>query len=271
MSLWNLVYITSNSHSGSTLLDMLLGSHSRCLTLGEIHKLTLKSEGVCACGADNYRECLFWADVNQRLLASSGLALADLRLHTEDPREFQAMNRALFAALQAKTGCSWFVDSSKKLARLKLLLADPDFNVIPIHIVRRPEGVVCSNLAKGRPYRDELRAYYYDLWNRYKFLQRRPHLLISYERLCSQPEMILGRIMQALGLEFEPSQLDWSQQEHHNVNGNKRTRTSRHSAIRLDERWRRELTAGQRLLIALAQFRFRMRLLLRLGLWPRPL
>ena len=51
MSSWNLIYITSNSHSGSTLLDMLIGSHSACLTLGEIHKLTLKSEGVCACGA----------------------------------------------------------------------------------------------------------------------------------------------------------------------------------------------------------------------------
>lgn len=271
MSLWNLIYITSNSHSGSTLLDMLVGSHSRCLTLGEIHKLTLKSEGVCACGADNYRECPFWADVNQRLVASGGPALADLRPHAEDPREFQAMNRALFAALQAKTGCSWFVDSSKKLARLKLLLADPDFNVMPIHIVRRPEGVVCSNIAKGRSYRDELRAYYDALWSRYKFLHHRPHLLVSYERLCSQPELILGRIMQALGLESESSQLDWSQQEHHNVNGNKRTRTSRQSSIRLDERWRRQLSRRQRLVIGLAQLRFRLALLLQLGLWPRPL
>lgn len=271
MSPWNLIYITSNSHSGSTLLDMLLGSHSACLTLGEIHKLTQKSEGVCACGAENYRECMFWVDVNQRLLASGGPALADLRLHADDPAEFRQMNRALFAALQAKTGCSWFVDSSKKLSRLKLLLDDPDFNVMPIHIVRRPEGVVCSNIAKGRSYREELRAYYADLWNRYRFLRHRPHLLVSYERLCSRPDLILGRIMQALGQMYEPAQLDWTQHEHHNVNGNKRTRTSRHSAIRLDERWRRELTAGQRLVIALAQLRFRVLLLLRLGLWPRPL
>jgi hypothetical protein len=55
------------------------------------------------------------------------------------------------------------------------------------------------------------------------------------------------------------------------VNGNKRTRTSRQSTIRLDERWRRQLTRRQRLAIRWAQARFRLRLLLRFGLWPRPL
>ena len=271
MSSWNLIYITSNSHSGSTLLDMLIGSHSECLTLGEIHKLTLKSEGVCACGAENYRECSFWSDVAARLQAEGGPSLAELCLHSEDDTEFRAMNRALFHVLQGKTGCQWFVDSSKKISRLKKLLADSEFNVLPVHIVRRPEGVVCSNVAKGRSYRDELRAYHYDLWQRYKFLRRRPHLLVSYESLCSRPERVLGQIMAAAGLSFESAQIAWADQEHHNVNGNKRTRTSRQSAIRLDERWRRELSRRQRLVIRLAQVRFRLLLLLRLGVWPQPL
>ena len=271
MSSWNLIYITSNSHSGSTLLDMLIGSHSECLTLGEIHKLTLKSEGVCACGAENYRECLFWSDVSRRLVAKGAPALAELRLHSTEEAEFQEMNHALFGVLQEKTSCRCFVDSSKKISRLGQLLRDPAFRVMPVHIVRRPEGVVCSNIAKGRPYREELRAYHHDLWERYAFLRRRPHLLVSYESLCSNPELVLGRIMAAVGLSFEPGQLDWAEQEHHNVNGNKRTRTSRQSAIRLDERWRRELSRRQRLVIRLAQLRFRILLLLRLGIWPRPL
>ena len=271
MSSWNLIYITSNSHSGSTLLDMLIGSHSQCLTLGEIHKLTLKSEGVCACGAENYRECAFWSDVSRRLVAHGAPPLAELQPHSTDDAEFQRMNHALFAVLQEKTGCSWFVDSSKKLSRLKQLLRDPAFRVMPVHIVRRPEGVVCSNIAKGRPYREELRLYHHDLWERYRFLHRRPHLLVSYESLCSNPELVLGRIMAAVGLAYEPAQLAWAEQEHHNVNGNKRTRTSRQSAIRLDERWRRQLSRRQRLVIGLAQLRFRLWLLVRLGLWPRPL
>ena len=271
MSSWNLIYITSNSHSGSTLLDMLIGSHSACWTLGEIHKLTLKSEGVCACGAENYRECGFWSDIAGRLSAAGGPSLADLQLHSEDDQEFRVMNRALFRVLRDKVGCRWFVASPKKISRLKQLLDDPEFQVLPVHIVRRPEGVVCSNVVKGRPYREELRAYHHDLWHRYKFLRRRPHLLVSYESLCSKPEQVLGRIMASAGLAFEPEQLEWAQQEHHNVNGNKRTRTSRQSSIRLDERWRGQLSRRQRLVIGLAQLRFRVLLLLRLGVWPRPI
>ena len=57
MRSWHLIYIASNSHSGSTLLDALIGSHTQRLTLGDIHKL--KSEGVCASGAENHRDCPF--------------------------------------------------------------------------------------------------------------------------------------------------------------------------------------------------------------------
>ncbi|MCT0223909.1 hypothetical protein [Synechococcus sp. CS-1328] len=266
-----LIYITSNSHSGSTLLDMLIGSHSACLTLGEIHKLTAKSEGECACGASSFATCLFWQDVSSRLEASGSPPLADLQIHATDPVAFRDANRCLLTVLQQKTGCAVFVDSSKKLSRLKLLLQDPDLQVLPVHIVRRPEGVVCSNIAKGRPWGEELEIYHRNLWPRYDLLRHHPHLLVSYESLCRQPEQVLGRIMQAAGLAFEPDQLDWTRHEHHNVNGNKRTRTSRASTIRLDERWRRQLSRRQRLAIRLAQARFRLRLLLRFGLWPRPL
>ncbi|MFM7674860.1 MAG: hypothetical protein ACKO5F_04580 [Synechococcus sp.] len=268
---WKLIYITSNSHSGSTLLDMLIGSHSACLTLGEIHKLTAKSEGECACGAPSYAACSFWQDVSQRLAAAGLPPLATLQIHSTDPAVFREANHHLFAVLQEKTGCEVFVDSSKKLSRLKLLLQDPDLRVLPVHIVRRPEGVVCSNIAKGRDWREELDVYHRNLWPRYDLLRHHPHLLVSYESLCREPEKVLSRIMEAAGLRFEQAQLDWTAHEHHNVNGNKRTRTSRQSTIRLDERWRRQLSRRQRLAIRWAQARFRLRLLLRFGLWPRPL
>ena len=271
MSRWNLVYITSNSHSGSTLLDMLIGSHSSCITLGEIHKLTRKSKGVCACGAPNYQECAFWRDVDVRLQACGGPKLPELHLDSTQKDEFQEMNHYLFRVLQEKTNAQWFVDSSKKLSRLKSLVSDRSFNVVPVHIIRRPEGVVCSNMRKGRGFYGELHSYYYDLWNRYKYLHCRRHVLVSYESLCSQPDLVLGKIMERLGLFFESAQLQWSKHEHHNVNGNKRTRTSRQSLICLDERWRRELKLWQRLVVKLATIKFRLKLLLFLRVWPKPL
>ena len=159
---------------------------------------------------------------------------------------------------QEKTKARWFVDSSKKLTRLQSLLSDSSVNVLPIHIVRRPEGVVCSNMAKGRGFYASLHSYYSGLWSRYKFLRRKPHLLVSYEELCSCPEQVMSRIMNKLGLHFEVEQLDWTSHDHHNVNGNKRTRTTRQSSIRLDERWRRDLSIWQRLVVKLLRLNSRL-------------
>lgn len=250
---------------------MLIGSHSACTTLGEIHKLTLNSRGVCACGAPSYRECSFWSDVGARLEAEQAPALSNLSVHSDDSSEFRLMNRALFKVLQEKTGSVWYVDSSKKINRLKRLLDDPEFKVLPLHIVRRPEGVIYSNVVKGRPYLEELRSYYHDLWRRYKFLRGRSYLLVSYEGLCSNPERVLSQIMAAMGLQYEARQLCWTDHQHHNVNGNKRTRTSRQSSIRLDKRWRDELSLEKRFVIRLAQICFRLLLLIRLRIWPRPI
>ena len=244
---------------------MLIGSHSECITLGEIHQLTLKSKGVCACGAANYKECEFWRDVDSRLQVDGLSGLSALHVDSADPEEFRRSNHALFRVLQEKTNVRWFVDSSKKLPRLKNLLSDPSLDVVPIHIVRRPEGVICSNMAKGRGFYSSLRSYYSGLWARYKYLRGKQSIVVSYEQLCSRPEYVLTQVMKRLGLTFEAAQLDWSSHDHHNVNGNKRTRTSRQSSIRLDERWRRNLSVWQRLLVKLASVKFRLWLLLRYG------
>ena len=71
--------------------------------------------------------------------------------------------------------------------------------------------------------------------------------------------------MNKLGLDFESEQLDWSSHDHHNVNGNKRTRTTRQSSIRLDERWRRDLSIWQRLVVKLTTIQFKTWLRLRYG------
>ena len=233
--------------------------------MGEIHQLTLKAKGVCACGAANYKECQFWRDVDSRLQADGSSELSALHVDSADQDEFRRSNHALLRVLQEKTNARLFVDSSKKLPRLKNLLSDPSLDVMPIHIIRRPEGVICSNMAKGRGFYSSLRSYYSGLWARYKYLRGRPCIVVSYEQLCSRPEYVLTQVMKRLGLAFEPGQLDWSSHDHHNVNGNKRTRTSRQSSIRLDERWRRNLSVWQRLLVKLASIKFKLWLLLRYG------
>jgi hypothetical protein len=69
-----LIYICSAAHSGSTLLDLLLGSHSRIESLGEISFLgqDLAVNNRCTCGAP-VRECHVWRAVVERLSAKLGV------------------------------------------------------------------------------------------------------------------------------------------------------------------------------------------------------
>jgi hypothetical protein len=55
-----LVAVASAGHSGSTLLDVLLGNHSQVCSAGEMNRLTLHApDRVCACGA-TVTVCDYW-------------------------------------------------------------------------------------------------------------------------------------------------------------------------------------------------------------------
>jgi len=68
------LYLCSAGRSGSTLIDLLLGSHSQCISLGEIEHLpkNLKLNTPCSCGA-HAQECAFWNQVAQRIKATQGI------------------------------------------------------------------------------------------------------------------------------------------------------------------------------------------------------
>lgn len=73
-----LVYIAGCGHSGSTLLDMLLGGHSQISNLGEVHRYTLglgrtSTPFLCTCGK-SLQECEFWSRVTEAYADAHGVA-----------------------------------------------------------------------------------------------------------------------------------------------------------------------------------------------------
>lgn len=62
------VFICSAGHSGSTLLDMILGSHSTAESLGELINLPMDMalNRGCACGSP-MRDCNLWPEVLRRM------------------------------------------------------------------------------------------------------------------------------------------------------------------------------------------------------------
>lgn len=85
------VYVAGSGHSGSTLLDLMLGGHPKISTLGEAHLLYLctKMSGTpyrCACGR-HVLECPFWRKVEDAAAERIGDRTPGLlqRLITTDP------------------------------------------------------------------------------------------------------------------------------------------------------------------------------------------
>lgn len=70
----NYVFICSAGHSGSTLLDLLLGSHSKIASLGEIIQLpkNISLNTRCACGQP-VRSCPIWTRVVSLLNKELGI------------------------------------------------------------------------------------------------------------------------------------------------------------------------------------------------------
>jgi hypothetical protein len=244
------VYVISPSHSGSTLLDLLIASHSRAATAGEVkmlgrHRHLPVSERHCMCGVRDLHECALWSKVDQHLKAAHGLCLDDLDLESDNADVFARHNRAFFDGVAAASGRQVLVDSSKSPRRLARLLSLRAIDVRPVQIRRSPLGVVHSQIRKQRPWLRHTILYGRHLAQADQALGRHAAYRLRYEALASDPEATLVPLMHWLGLVFEPRQLDWRSLEHHSVGGNQ-MRFARDSAIRVDDSWKTGLTIWQK-------------------------
>lgn len=179
-----LAYLLAASHSGSTLLSMLLGAHRQVATIGEM-SLPARAMGDldryrCSCG-QFIRQCDFWQKVTEGMaqrgqafdLADAGTdyrgvtsqyagrllqpmyrargleAMRDLALALSPTwrrrlPEIHRRNAALAAVVSQRTGAKVIVDSSKVALRLKYLLRNPDLDVKVVRLIRDGRAVALT-------------------------------------------------------------------------------------------------------------------------------
>ena len=80
-----LAYIVGHGHSGSTLLDMILGSHSDMVSLGEVdrvHSFFFRPNAVCTCGKP-FPQCHFWKEVYDRVGNVTGIPIPEVPYRME--------------------------------------------------------------------------------------------------------------------------------------------------------------------------------------------
>jgi len=285
------VFICSAGHSGSTLLDMILGSHSTSESVGELINLPMDMalNRECACGSA-MRACSLWPEVMHRMnvdpvrdpyalnlgytIAKVGDAKRTSLLHRILTRPKIAMRYyqlrfglpflaaltpgfsqgisntlAVYEHVRELTGKDAIVDSSKHYVRAAALyLAQPE-NTRIVVLVRDGRGVFYSGLKRGYGRDFSLRAWR----NHYKralalldvHVPESHRMLVHYEDMVTDTERTISQLCDFLGIEFEPSMLNFRAVVHHNVNGNDMKFTST-SELRLDEAWKTKLEPADR-------------------------
>jgi hypothetical protein len=177
-----LIYILSASHSGSTLLAMLLASHPEITTVGELKADHLGDLGRyrCSCG-EMIGQCAFWRQVGDAMRKRGidfDLARADTDFRRPGSRyadfllqplvrgwaaeairdaalalsptwqkrysEIGRRNKTLIEVISEQTGSGIIVDSSKIGIRLKYLLKINDFDIRVIRLIRDGRAVATT-------------------------------------------------------------------------------------------------------------------------------
>ena len=245
------IYIAGTSHSGSTLLDLMLNAHPAILAAGEVLKLNRqltirksrkRTPAPCSCGAVSLWECPFWSAVDRRTQETSGKSLTDLdMLDYRDEDGASAPNAVVFKAAADVSGKNFVVDSSKLPGRLSYLMRLTELDVYPVHLVREPKGQINSVARKHGGFLKHIFRYELVHEQLRRILKSVPHSVVHYEDLVRDPKGALQSILQPLGLDFDPRQLDWAEAEKHEVAGN-HMRFDATSDLVLDESWRQSLS-----------------------------
>ena len=182
------VFVLSSVRSGSTLLRLLLNAHSRIHAPHELHLNALR---VTATGM-------------------SGVAMAELGL-SDQLLQFMLWDRVLHREL-LDSGAQVVVDKtpSNSMIWRKLLRCWPDAQFI---VLRRHPGSIAASWQHTHPdwTAADVEKYVLPyLTGMDEAYAGHGGLLTHYEDLVREPAAELGRICEFLGLEYEPTMLDYA-------------------------------------------------------------
>jgi len=169
------LFISGYGHSGSTLLDRLLGSIEGFFSVGEVSNFWVlyPRKHLCSCGVP-INECHFWRSVikeafgvtedsphiigryskHLNLICNKGnlmqLLFPALRSETYQKELGKIINTlsSWYAAIAKVSGCRVIVDSSKSPLYGYLLSEVPNIDLRVVHLVRDPRAVVYSLIRK---------------------------------------------------------------------------------------------------------------------------
>lgn len=204
-------FICGAPHSGSTLLGLILGSHSVCFYAGEankikfLHSKNAYKDSMCkVCG----RNCPVWGD-----------------FYFDDSID-------LYEQLSVKTQKPFIIDSTKKPSWLTTQiknLEEKDVKLYLIYLFRDGRAVINSRLRKYQSSdpMDVIDNWIHHMKQTNMIYQNFPEekIKIQYKTLALNPSKTIKKLTDILELDFEPSMVEFFRHEHHPLGGNTGTQS----------------------------------------------
>lgn len=238
------IFIASLSHSGSTLLDLILGGHPCFVGLGEVARvlkpgptgLEKTRQALCSCGS-RMDECVFWSKVAVELEAHADLGVG-------------AKYQIVLETFESVFGPDHIpVDSSKYIPPLRILHQNNQIDVRVLYIIKDVRAYVVSQIddAKRENFGLRRRLPVYQFWSWYRGNQRMQRFLaehnvqnfqLGYEELCLHPHVMIQKICDFLGETPAPSMTALQDSGSHVIRGNRmRFQSEKRQRISYDHRW----------------------------------
>jgi len=267
------ICLVSAGRSGSTLLDLVMDAHSQIIGVGELfqYKEQIKRRALCSCGKE-VEKCPFW----QKVFA--GFSFPTLKIFQTkldflfakqrywaningkkkliDLSKYIQLNEEIYKRIIEFSGKSVVFDSSKDIYRAEALLKSKKLEVTLLHLVRDGRGVAWS-WKRAHPERSVF--HFMKVWamtNLKIEIAKLRHwdrfIFVRYEDFVQNPQQVLEKILERVGLKFEPTMLNFREKERHQVGGNLTVRfKEKTNEIKEDLSWRENLSLKEKFLFNL--------------------
>lgn len=253
------VFISSLAHSGSTMLDLLLGAHPKMVGLGEVYTilnwpLSEVEDILCTCNS-LARDCVYWGDVLHQLNSHQHSPVSD---------KYKIVAQTFYRVFGDET---ILVDSSKLSIALQALNECENLSVSVVRLSKDVRAFTISHMdilgqeiqigLYSGPFKNKkinefvlkhtIKTPTYLFWKWYlrsRFALHQinqggfPHIHISYEELCFEPEKTLQKISEFIGVNFITQMLVPAKHQNHILTGNPMRRDPKKlQKIKYDNRW----------------------------------
>ena len=282
------IYCMGSGRSGSTLLGIILGSHPKLFSPGEINSYHRINEDKFTCSClKKVADCEFWSEVYEKWRISIGEQAAEqtmakskvmenfkspwawLKIILESSRKSKRFQEYLdytykfLETAAVHNGKSVIVDISKNPLRAFILMQHPTIDLRLIHLVRDGRGVAWSLNKFTKPgvkqkpiWRTALFWGIVNWQSNYVRRKAKNSGLIRYEDLVKSPETTLAQIGKIADIDSKPLiealNADLAPNVTHIMAGNK-LRREKSIKLKLDTEWQEKMsTKKEKLFMRLA-------------------